>query len=127
MAIIKGKIEFVETVAATAVTPPLPEHVIGDLLLVFAVADNVVTAFTTTDSSSGWTIGGQSQSPGTTTSACRSGWFYKVAESAEELLVLNSASTTWAATALCIEGANTTTPVDASNGNGITIAANPGT
>jgi len=127
MARIKGKLEFVETTATTAVTPPLPEHVVGNLLLVFAVADNVVSAFTTTGSSSGWIIGGQGQSPGTTTSACRAGWFYKIAESGDELLTLNSTSTTWVVTAICIEGTHPTTPIDKSNSNGITIAANPGT
>ena len=127
MARIKGITEFVETIATTTVTPPLPEHVSGDTILVFAVADNVVAAFATTGSSAGWTIGGEQQSAGTTTSACRAGWFWTVADTATESLVLVTGSTTWAVTAIVIEGAHASTPIDVSNGNGILINANPGT
>jgi hypothetical protein len=126
MARIKGVLEFVETTAAASITPPLPDHDIGNLLLVFVVADGVDTTFTTTESSAGWNIGGQQQSSGLTTSACRAGWFYKTASSVDELFVVNSTSTTWAATAICIEGAHASIPIDASNTNGVLINANPG-
>lgn len=118
-----GRVEYVETTATASIQPPLPSHVAGNFLLVFAVGDNVITAFTAT----GWTIGGQLQSGGTTTSACRAGWFYKIAASSAETITITSASTTWCATALCYEGVHATTPIDVSNGNGIAIAANPGT
>ena len=124
---IKGITEFVETTATTTITPPLPEHVSGDTILVFVVADNVATAFATTGSSAGWTIGGQNQSAGTTTAACRAGWFWIVADTAAESLVVVSSSTTFTVTAIVIEGAHATTPIDVSNGNGILISANPGT
>jgi len=125
MARIKGITEFVETVATLAIDPPLPEHVSGDFLLVFAVADGVALALAAT----GWTIGGQSVSGGTTTSACRAGWFWKIAASSVETINIatTTTTTTWVATMICIEGAHASTPIDVSNGNGITIAANPGT
>lgn len=122
MAAIKGILEFVETTATSSITPPLPDHTTNDLLLVFAVGDNVISAF----SASGWTIGGQQQSAGTTTAACRAGWFYKIATSNNESITISSSSTTWTATALAIEAVNTSTPINVSNTNGILINANPG-
>lgn len=114
-----------ETVATLSIDPPLPEHVSGDFLLVFAVCDGVANALSAT----GWTIGGQSVSGGTTTSACRAGWFYKIAASAAETITIatTTTTTTWVATMINIEGAHASTPIDVSNGNGITIGANPGT
>ena len=123
MARIKGIQEFVETTATESITPPLPDHVAGDLLLVFAVGDNVITSFTAT----GWTIGGQQQSAGTTTTACRAAWIYKLAASSNESLTVVSSTTTWTVTALTIDGVDQSTPIDVSNTNGILINANPGT
>ena len=123
MARIKGIQEFVETTATLSITPPLPDHVAGDLLLVFAVGDNVISSF----SAAGWTIGGQQQSSGTTTAACRAAWIYKLAASSNESITIASSSTTWTVTALALDGVNQSTPIDVSNGNGILISANPGT
>jgi hypothetical protein len=123
MARIKGIQEFVETTPTDTITPPLPDHIAGDLLVVFAVADNVVTAF----SAAGWTIGGQQQTAGTTTAACRGAWIYKLAASTNESITITSSSTTWTVSALALDGVNQSTPIDVSNGNGILIAANPGT
>jgi hypothetical protein len=122
MARIKGIQEFVETTATESITPPLPDHIAGDLLLVFAVGDNVISSF----SAAGWTIGGQQQSAGTTTTACRATWIYKLAASANESITITSSSTTWTVTALSVDGVNQSTPIDASNTNGILINANPG-
>jgi hypothetical protein len=123
MARIKGIQEFVETSATESITPPLPDHLAGDLLLVFAVGDNVISSF----SAAGWTIGGQQQSAGTTTAACRAAWIYKLAASANESITITSSSTTWTVTALALDGVDQSTPIDASNTNGILINANPGT
>lgn len=123
MARIKGIQEFVETTPTDTITPPLPDHVAGDLLMVFAVGDNVITAF----SAAGWTIGGQQQTAGTTSAACRGAWIYKLAASANESITITSSSTTWTVSALALDGVDQSTPIDVSNGNGILIAANPGT
>jgi hypothetical protein len=123
MARIKGIQEFVETTPTGTVTPPLPDHIAGDLLMVFAVGDNVISSFSAT----GWTIGGQQQTAGTTTAACRGAWIYKLASSSNESITITSSSTTWTISALALDGVNQSTPIDISNGNGILIAANPGT
>jgi hypothetical protein len=123
MARIKGIQEFVETTLTASITPPLPDHVTGDLLVVFAVGDNVISSFT----AAGWTIGGQQQSSGTTTSACRAAWIYKLAASSNESITIGSSSTTWTVTALALDGVHQSTPIDVSNTNGILINANPGT
>ena len=48
MARIKGITEFVETVATLSIDPPLPEHVSGDFLLVFAVCVGVAASLIAT-------------------------------------------------------------------------------
>jgi hypothetical protein len=111
MARIKGIQEFVETTATASITPPLPDHVTGDLLLVFAVGDNVISSF----SAAGWTVGGQQQSSGTTTAACRAAWIYKLAANSNESITISSSSTTWTVTALALDGVNQSTPIDVSN------------
>ena len=123
MARIKGIQEFVETTATESITPPLPDHIANDLLMVFVVGDNVISSFTAT----GWTIGGQQQSAGTTTTACRAAWIYKFAASSNETVTISSSSTTWTVTALSLDGVDQSTPIDVSNTNGILINANPGT
>jgi hypothetical protein len=97
----------------------LPEHVSGDLLLIIVAKDDATGgAFTTP---AGWTKGGENNNGASGGNTVRGAWYYLVAASSAEddPTVSSTDADTWSAVAVSIRGVHAT-PIDTSNGNGIT-------
>jgi hypothetical protein len=104
----------------------LPEHATNDLII-FGISKDDATggAFTTP---AGWTKGGENTVGASGNNTVRSAWYYKIAaSSAEAAPTITSTDTdSWSCVASSIQGVDTVTPIDVSNGNGITdVVGNP--
>jgi hypothetical protein len=97
----------------------LPTHVTDDLLLFIIAKDDATGGALTTPS--GWTKGGENNNGASGANSVRAAWYYKVAVSGSETAptVSSSDADTWSAVCVSIRGAHAT-PIDTSNGNGIT-------
>lgn len=119
MAKIKSHIAYNEPSAGTSFTIPAVSCSVGDLIIINLVRDTNSSAFTIPGD---LTTGGTGSVGSTGNNTVRAAWAYKLAASTTEgpWVITWTTSDEFSYSLTIIEGVDQVTPIDASNGNGVT-------